>query len=96
MHIGRTDGPDRSRPLFFIDGRAEGARSSDGLVSGTYLHGIFASDDFRHSFLAGLRAGRPRAQAWETRIEQVLDDLADHVSAIVDLDRLHAMARSPQ
>ncbi len=92
MHIGRTDGPDRARPMFTIDGRAEGARSPDGLVSGAYLHGVFASDGFRHAYLSALRAGRPQAEAWEERIERTLDALADHVAAIVDLDRLHAIA----
>ena len=33
-----------------VCGRAEGAISTDGRVSGTYLHGIFASDAFRAAF----------------------------------------------
>ncbi len=92
MHIGRTDGADRSRPMFKIQGRNEGARSADGLVSGTYIHGVFASDAFRRAYLADLRAGRPQADAWEERIERTLDDLAAHVSGIVDLDRLYEIA----
>lgn len=92
MHIGRTDGPDRARPMFLIQGRAEGARSADGLVSGSYLHGVFASDGFRHAFLSALRSGRPQVEAWEARIERTLDELADHVADAVDLDRLYDIA----
>lgn len=92
MHIGRTDGADRARPMFQIQGRNEGARSADGLVSGTYIHGVFASDAFRRAYLADLRAGRPQADAWEARVERTLDELAAHVAGIVDLDRLFEIA----
>lgn len=78
--------------MFLIQGRAEGARSADGLVSGSYLHGVFASDGFRHAFLSALRSGRPQAEAWEARIERTLDELADHVADAVDLDRLYDIA----
>ena len=37
IHIGRTDGSDRSRPLFRIGGAEEGAQSPDGRVAGAYL-----------------------------------------------------------
>ena len=44
IHLGRTDGPDRERPLFTVSGRPEGAMSAGGRVMGSYLHGCFASD----------------------------------------------------
>src|SRR5207302_5186189 len=47
IHIGRTDGPDRDRPFARLGGAPEGASSSDGRVQGSYLHGLFTSDDFR-------------------------------------------------
>jgi len=48
MHIGRTTGADTARPMLDLDGRPDGAISADGRVMGTYLHGIFADDAFRH------------------------------------------------
>jgi adenosylcobyric acid synthase len=39
--MGVSDGPSRDLPAFYIGGRAEGARSRDDLVMGTYLHGLF-------------------------------------------------------
>ena len=41
-------------------GRPDGAVSADGLVAGTYVHGLFASDGFRRAFLAKL-GGRASA-----------------------------------
>src|SRR6202012_3183451 len=54
IHIGTTEGADRSRPFAKLDGAPEGAMSSDGRVHGSYLHGLFASDGFRKAFLANL------------------------------------------
>ena len=51
IHIGDTQGPDRGRPVFTIDGREEGACSADGRVAGAYLHGMFSQDGFRAAYL---------------------------------------------
>ncbi|HWU99117.1 MAG TPA: cobyric acid synthase [Oxalicibacterium sp.] len=41
IHMGLSDGDARAHPAFIIDGRAEGARSKDDRILGTYLHGLF-------------------------------------------------------
>ncbi len=93
MHLGLTEGPGRARPwLKLADGRAEGAISRDGRVMGSYVHGLFAADGFRRAFLSGLRSGRGHAQAYEARVEETLDALADHLETHMDLDRLLAAA----
>jgi adenosylcobyric acid synthase len=93
IHIGRTDGPDRARPLFRIGDADEGAQSPDSRVAGAYLHGLFAGDAFRSAFLAGLGAA-PSALAYEAEVEAVLDRLAAHLEAHLDLDGLLAAARA--
>jgi len=96
MHLGLTEGPDRSRPwLELDDGRGEGALSVDGRIMGSYLHGIFAADAFRHAFLDGIRSGRGHALAYETRIEQTLDALAAHLEKHLDLNALLDAAGMP-
>jgi len=89
MHIGLTEGPARHTPWFHLqDGREEGALSSSGQVMGTYLHGVFASDPFRHDFLSRLRENRTGGAAYEQGVEQTLDALAAHLESCLDLDAL--------
>ncbi|NBB69343.1 MAG: cobyric acid synthase [Alphaproteobacteria bacterium] len=92
MHVGRTDGPDRARPAFAVEGRGEGAVSPDGRVVGTYLHGLFTEDAFRRWLLEGWGA-RASALAFDQRVERTLDDLAAHLDAHLDADALLALAR---
>jgi adenosylcobyric acid synthase len=93
MHMGVTDGPDRQNPFARIGNASEGSRSADGSVMGTYLHGLFAADDFRRSFL-GTAAGADIR--YEAGVEKTLDALAAHLEAYLDLDALLALARTPQ
>ena len=41
IHMGVSRGAALARPAFVIDGRAEGARSADDQLLGSYLHGMF-------------------------------------------------------
>jgi adenosylcobyric acid synthase len=92
MHIGKTAGPALDRPMVELAGKPDGAISPDGLVMGCYLHGLFASDDYRRAFLARLRDGRPQAEAYEAKVETTLDALAEHLETHCDLDALLAIA----
>ncbi|WP_027171964.1 cobyric acid synthase [Methylobacterium sp. 10] len=93
MHVGDTVGPDTVTPLLrFTDGRADGAVSVDGRVSGTYVHGLFADDRQRAAWLARLGAASD-GHSYEGGVERVLDALARHIEAHVDCDRLLALAR---
>ncbi len=65
IHMGRTNGPSATRPVFQIleemgspTERFDGAKSEDGLVWGTYLHGVFDTPSFRRHFLNALRGRR--------------------------------------
>lgn len=86
MHMGVTAGPDTARPFARIGTAGEGAVSADGLVAGTYIHGLFAADAFRHAFL-----GRGSAR-YEDGVEAALDGLAAHLGRHLDLDALLALA----
>jgi adenosylcobyric acid synthase len=65
IHMGQTNGPSAARPVFEIleemghpVERFDGAQSQDGLVWGTYLHGVFDTPVFRRDFLNALRKRR--------------------------------------
>ena len=95
MHMGDTAGPDRDRPFALIGDHGEGAISPSGRIVGTYLHGVFAEDDFRRAFLMGLGATVDTGLSYEAEIDAVLDRLAIHLEEALDLDALLELARVP-
>ena len=91
MHVGRTTG-DGAPLLRMDDGRDDGAVSADGLVAGCYVHGLFNHDLQRAAWLQRLGASAaPRNH--EADVEDVLDRLAAHAEAHIDVDRLLSLAR---
>jgi adenosylcobyric acid synthase len=92
IHLGRSKGPDCSRPIVTIDGRTDGASTADGRVQGTYVHGLFTGDAFRKAWLANL--GIASSLAYTFEIESALDALADHLEAHLDIEAILTIARS--
>jgi adenosylcobyric acid synthase len=92
IHIGRTEGKDRARPFAFVDGAPEGAISADERVHGSYLHGLFTSDDFRRAFLAQLGVAASN-EGYGAKVEGALDALAEHIEKHLDVEGLLALAR---
>jgi adenosylcobyric acid synthase len=92
IHLGRTEGPDRARPLFSVNGQPEGAQRADGRLMGSYLHGMFTEDAFRRAFLASLGATSGNA-SYDQTVEDTLDALADHLAAHVDCEALLKLAQ---
>ena len=75
IHMGKTAGPDAGRPIHRLsDGRPDGARSADGRVAGTYVHGLFTGDRFRAEWLRGFGAESGIA-SHDALVDRTLDDL---------------------
>lgn len=94
IHLGRTEGPDTARPLTRLgDGRAEGAVSADGLVSGSYVHGLLGLAAQRAAWLArlGVAGTGPDHHA---DVDAALDAIAATLEQHVDLDALVDLART--
>lgn len=91
IHLGETSGPDRANGWIEVAGRAEGAMDARGQVRGTYLHGLFKSDDFRRDFLKRLGATISQS-SYDTEVEQTLDALAAHLETHLDIDALLGLA----
>ena len=88
IHMGRTTGADAlSRPMIMLDSEPDGAISSDGLVRGCYLHGLFGSDSWRRHYLdiLGIESTLPN---YRSHIESSLDCLADSLESHIDLSLL--------
>ncbi|MEM8973707.1 MAG: cobyric acid synthase, partial [Pseudomonadota bacterium] len=94
IHIGRTDGPDCSRPVFKIEDRNTGAASANGRIIGTYVHGIFGEDGFRRAFLGTIREGVASEVNYETTVEHTLNAFADHLEQCLDIERVEETARA--
>lgn len=93
IHIGRTTGPDCARPVFAFGHQNDGATSPCGRVMGSYLHGVFGSDNFRRAFLKTLGATASDI-SHAKQIEEALDTLAQHLHAHIDTDALLRIART--
>lgn len=94
IHLGRSEGPDCARPFAEISGRKDGAISANGLIEGTYLHGIFSSDRFRGAFVAGLGGSGAHDFAYDATLDATLDALGAHMERHANLDLLLEIARS--
>ncbi|MEE8061347.1 MAG: hypothetical protein V3T16_05935, partial [Gemmatimonadales bacterium] len=101
VHMGRTD-VNKTEPLLDVRSgpaeplRPEGAARSDGLVFGTYVHGLFDSAPFRRWFLNRLRAARgwlPVTGSSPQSLDDDLDRLADFVQEHLDMAAIEHLIR---
>ena len=109
IHMGRTVDYGGAHPLVAVQERSgeviaelDGSVSHDGVVTGTYLHGLFENDEVRHALVDELWSGRSDdSQASSLRLAPVrrilaidrqrqLDRLADTVRSSLDLRPLLA------
>lgn len=97
IHHGITSG-DQLQPLITgTDGSLLGASSPDGLVWGSYLHGLFDADPFRRWWLDRLR----QRKGWQADgiiracydLEPALDRLADCVRGSLDMQAIYRFLR---
>lgn len=95
IHHGRTDVPGLTPLVTRRDGETIGVGTPDGLVWGTYLHGLFDADPFRRWFIDQLRVRRglaPLGRVVATYdLEPALDRLADTVRASLHMDTIYRL-----
>ena len=73
--------------------RLDGASSPDGLVLGTYVHGLFIEDDFRHAFLQYCGLEKLNMSSFDLEVETTLDEFSEHLDKNIDVPRLLDLAR---
>jgi adenosylcobyric acid synthase len=94
IHVGKTLYLDQAEPFATLEnGEFDGCISTDRRVLGTYLHGIFDDDSFRHQFLQAARSFHGLASPmvlnpWRAQREESLDRLAGQVSTSLDMRRI--------
>ena len=88
MHVGRTSGAALERPWMTVGNRGHGAVNAAGTVYGCYLHGLFASDAFRHALLRRLAPAARLAAGVDRAVDETLDALGEHLEGCVDIDSM--------
>jgi len=79
IHMGVSRGPALQHPAHLIDGMAEGARSTDGQVAGSYIHGLFDHPQACAAWLQWAGVSEQVAYDYTQLREQSLEKLADSV-----------------
>jgi len=90
VHMGITSRLPGQAAFRVEDGSGEGARTADGRVWGTYLHGVFDRPEFRRAWLRSIGwTGSPDGgEALSELRDRELDRLADQVEASMDMKAL--------
>jgi len=92
MHMGRTTTPPNSAPFARLDGGTpDGLVSADGLVMGTYCHGLLASGALRRALLTRVGVagnGEDHGQVVDAALDELARDLEQHL----DIDALVSLA----
>jgi adenosylcobyric acid synthase len=92
IHAGVTPGNGVAGCVAELESGADGARSADGRVLGTYLHGVFDEPEARDVFLRWAGLGDPGdAPDYDTLRQQGIDRLADACEAHLDLASLFGL-----
>ncbi len=101
IHMGQTKLNSNDDLLQFLpwirldDGRMDGIISSDGLISGTYLHGIFDEENFLNALLGPIfdEKGMMRGYAVNTEAyrEREYDKLAKLIREHMDMAAIYQM-----
>jgi adenosylcobyric acid synthase len=78
----------------------DGCMSADTRVFGTYLHGLFDDDSFRHQFVRAARAFRrlsapDELRLWKQLREESLDRLARAVERSLDMETIFGWVDLP-
>jgi adenosylcobyric acid synthase len=101
IHIGETTYLADAEPFAEITrgtvcgGHRDGCIARDGRIFGTYLHGLFDQDAFRHTFISAAREFYqlvPAADfnAWQAMRETSLNRLASEVEHALDMKKIFA------
>jgi len=107
IHLGETEYLPGAKPFADIvrvgneDTAIDGAVAEDGSVFGTYLHGLFDDDQFRHTFIQAARARCGLAKAstllpLHAEREQRIDRLAAEVRRALDMDLIYRLLGVPR
>ncbi|HRF45317.1 MAG TPA: cobyric acid synthase [Candidatus Competibacteraceae bacterium] len=94
IHAGISTGPALAQPAISLeDRRLDGARSDDGQILGTYLHGLFDAAPARDALLRWAGLAVRETPDYRQLCEEGINRLADAIGEHLDLRMLDHFAR---
>ncbi len=91
IHMGRSHGPALQRPALATGDGPDGARSADGRILATYLHGLFDQAEACTALLRWAGLGEATAVSRGDQVEAGLERLTDALEAHLDLAPVAAL-----
>ena len=98
IHMGETSYLRDAKPFALLKADSgetilDGCATADGHIFGSYLHGLFDDDGFRHAIISSARAYYKLTPAtcldnWKQKREESLGRLVDAVRASLDLPKI--------
>ncbi len=95
IHAGQTSGSQLRNPMLHLESGPDGARSENGRIEGTYLHGLLANDRYRREWLKRLGARPDPSIQYGTAIDRAIDEVAGALRQDLQIDALLECARVP-
>lgn len=88
IHMGKTNYEDGAKPFSILeDDRMDGCISEDGMVAGTYLHGIFDNEMFAKAYFQ--LEEKEEEQSFEQFKNSQYDKLADLIRSSIDMEEVY-------
>lgn len=88
IHAGISTGKSLESPMLILEGKPDGAISVDDQVMGTYLHGLFNSDEASRAILSWAGLQKTIEFNYEELREKGINDMADLCEEHLDIEAI--------
>ena len=88
IHVGNTSGRDCDRPLTYAGDQKGGAKSANGRIEGSYIHGLFSNDVYRRDWILRAGADVQNSVSYKGSVEAAIDEFADAMESDLNVDAL--------
>ena len=89
IHSGISSGSALDNPAILFSDSTDGVLTLDGIILGTYLHGLFDSESAITAILQWAGLDKPVESNYQLKCEDGINKLADVIEKCVDLDLVY-------
>jgi adenosylcobyric acid synthase len=89
IHSGISSGSALNNPAVIFDNSTDGVLSPDGLILGTYLHGLFDSESTITAILQWAGLDAPVASNYQAKKEEGINRLANVIEESIDMTLIY-------